>query len=78
MSQLLVNVLAEDRLAGNLKNVEMHQIDLVGLARDCVEFHASVSGVQITLHAQAKEAFVLGNQYLLRILLDNLLDNAMK
>lgn len=78
MSQLLVNVLAEDRLAGSLNNVEMRQIDLVDLARDCVEFHASQSGSRVTFHAESKEAFVLGNQYLLRILLDNILDNAIK
>jgi signal transduction histidine kinase len=78
MSQLLVNVLAEDRLTDNFSNVEMRQIDLVALARDCVDFHASASGLSVTLHTQEKEAFISGNQYLLRILLDNIVDNAMK
>jgi signal transduction histidine kinase len=78
MSQLLVNVLAEDRLTGDFSNVEMRQIDLVSLARDCVEFHASASGLGVTLHTQEKQALISGNQYLLRILLDNIVDNAMK
>jgi hypothetical protein len=45
MSQLLVNVLAEDRLTDNFSNVEMRQIDLVALARDCVDFMPLLQGL---------------------------------
>jgi len=78
MSQLLVNVLAEDRLTTDLQQPDRLPIELVSLARDCLDFHASTSTTPITLRSHGPEAFVLGDPYLLRILLDNLLNNALK
>lgn len=78
MSQLLVNVLAEDRLTDDLRHIERRPVDLVGLAADCVEFHGANSSVRIRLAASDTQALVIGDQYLLRILLDNLIDNARK
>jgi signal transduction histidine kinase len=78
MSQLLVNVLAEDKLTEDLRHIDRRPVDLVGLAADCVEFHGANSSVRIRLAAPDTQALVIGDQYLLRILLDNLIDNARK
>jgi signal transduction histidine kinase len=78
MSQLLVNVLAEDKLAEDVRSIDRRPIDLAGLAADCVEFHGANASVGIRLEARHIPAMVIGDQYLLRILLDNLIDNARK
>ena len=78
MSQLLVNVLAEDKLTADLRQVDRRPVDLVELGADCVEFHGAHSSARIRLATPETRALVIGDQYLLRILLDNLLDNARK
>lgn len=78
MSKLLVNVLAEDNMTANLRQIDKRPVDLVELAADCIDFHAASSGVRMRLATSETRALVIGDQYLLRILLDNLLDNARK
>jgi signal transduction histidine kinase len=78
MSQLLVNVLAEDKLTADLRQVDRRPVDLLELAADCVELHGAHSSARIRLATPETRALVIGDQYLLRILLDNLLDNARK
>lgn len=78
MSQLLVNVLAEDRLADNVRKTHMQSVDLVQLAREAVQFRAPGVTERLRLSVPVQEAWVMGDPHLLRIALDNLLDNAVK
>jgi signal transduction histidine kinase len=78
MSQLLVNVLAEDRLADNVRKTNMQSVDLVQLAREAVQFRTPSVTERMQLSVPVQEALVMGDPHLLRIALDNLLDNAVK
>ena len=78
MSQLLVNVLAEDRLADNVRKTNMQSVDLVQLARDAIQFRVPGMSERMQLDLPEHEARVIGDPHLLRIALDNLLDNAVK
>jgi signal transduction histidine kinase len=78
MSELLVNVLAEDRLADNAQQSNMQRVNVAELAGDALQFRTPGGSDRVSLLAPDQGAFLIGDPHLIRIIFDNLLDNALK
>jgi signal transduction histidine kinase len=78
MTQLLTNVLAEDRLNDETKQMRRQTVDLGKLVQETVASRPPVIIERIRITPPVESAFVYADPHLLGIALDNLLDNALK
>jgi len=80
MSRIIDNFLSMDRLEGIQANQGFSQqpLDLGQLVQATVEHYRDFSDRNIVMESSPTPAHVLGDQYLLNLVISNLIDNALK
>lgn len=77
LTQLLSNALAEDRLASHSWQAQRQQVDSIALIHEAIDGRPAGTASRIRTELPS-DAPILADRNLLRIAIDNLLDNALK